>query len=64
VPNNLTASGSGWFSEDGRFGFEVAGDRLLVHCPPLRPTDLIPLLGTARGFLDHIPRMVLTEYSR
>jgi hypothetical protein len=46
----------------GRFGFEVAGNRVLVYGPTRRPTDLIPLLGTARSFRDHIPRMVLTEY--
>jgi hypothetical protein len=46
----------------GRFGFEVAGSSVLVYCPPRRPTDLIPLLGTARAFRDHIPGMVLAEY--
>lgn len=49
---------------EGRFGFEIAGNTLLVHCPPLPPARLIPLLGTAKGFRDHIPKMVWAEYGR
>jgi hypothetical protein len=49
-------------ASDGRFGFEVLGNAVLVHGPPREPTELIPLLGTAKGFRDHIPRLVWSEY--
>ncbi|TMK81669.1 MAG: DUF3137 domain-containing protein [Actinobacteria bacterium] len=42
-------------STGGAFGFEVAGHRR-------RPTELIPLFGSAQLFRDHIPRLVRTEY--
>ena len=47
---------------EGTFGFEVAGPWLLVHRNRLRPTELIPLIGTAKAFGDHIPQLVRTEY--
>lgn len=47
-----------------RFGFEVLGDKLLAHCGRRKPTELIPLLGTAMAFRDHIPRLVWAEYGR
>ena len=46
----------------GGFEFEVAGPWLLVACHRRRPMELVPLLGTAKGFGDHIPRLVRTEY--
>jgi hypothetical protein len=46
----------------GQFGFEVSGPNLLVWSAPRRPTELIPLLGSARMFCDHIPRLVWNEY--
>lgn len=46
----------------GAFGFEVAGSNLLVWSPKRRPTELIPLFGSARMFCDHIPRLVGNEY--
>jgi hypothetical protein len=45
------------------FGFEARGSRLLVHCPRVAPNELVPLLGLAQGFHDHIPRMVLRQYA-
>jgi hypothetical protein len=46
----------------GEFGFEVVGPNLLAYCRRRRPTELIPLLGTAKLFNDHIPNLVRTEY--
>jgi hypothetical protein len=45
------------------FGFEARGNRLLVHCPRVQPGGLVPLLGTAQGFHDNIPRLVLRRYA-
>jgi hypothetical protein len=46
----------------GAFAFEIVGPSLLVSCHRRSPGDLVPLLGTAKGFVDHIPRLVWTEY--
>jgi hypothetical protein len=46
----------------GGFGFEVSGPNLLVWSGKRRPTELIPLFGSARMFCDHIPRLVWNEY--
>jgi hypothetical protein len=46
----------------GEFAFESVGPSLLVSCHRRAPSDLVPLLGTAKGFVDHIPRLVWTEY--
>jgi hypothetical protein len=51
----LLASGGG-------FGFEFQGPALLVYCHRRCPMDLVPLFGTAKGFVDHVPRLVWTEY--
>jgi hypothetical protein len=50
-------------SVDG-FGFEVVGDRLLVSSRRRAATDLIPLLGTMKGFRDRIPRVVFSLYPK
>ncbi len=44
------------------FGYEVCGPWLLIFSKRLKPTELIPLLGTAKGFHDQIPRLVWNEY--
>jgi hypothetical protein len=49
-------------STRGVFGFEVSGPGLLVWCGRVRPTELIPLVGSAALFRDHIPRLVWNEY--
>jgi hypothetical protein len=46
----------------GGYGFEFSGPTMLVYCHRLRPTELVPLVGTAKGFVDHIPKLVWTEY--
>lgn len=51
-------------SKEGSFSFEVNGPNLLVWSGRLRPTGLIPLFGTAKAFVDHVPRLVWNEYGR
>lgn len=51
----LLAHGRGWT-------FEVSGRWALCYRKLLRPGELIPLLGTLRGFTDHIPRVVSELY--
>jgi hypothetical protein len=46
----------------GSYGFEFQGPTMLVYCHRLGPTGLVPLIGTAKGFVDHIPRLVWTEF--
>jgi hypothetical protein len=54
-----------WLLAHGQgYGFEVVGDRLLASCRRLKPTELIPLLGSMRGFRDHIPRVVFSLYPK
>lgn len=47
---------------DPAFGFEACGRWLLAYSKRRRPTDLIPLLGTLKGFRDHVPRVVFDLY--
>ena len=49
-------------STGGKFGFEIQGPWLLTYCKRLPPTALVPLIGTAKAFDDHIPRLVRDEY--
>jgi hypothetical protein len=49
-------------STDGRFAFEVSGPNLLVYSRRVRPSELVPLFGTAKEFHDRIPRLVRSEY--
>jgi hypothetical protein len=54
-----------WLLGHGRdFGFEVVGDRLLASCKRLQPTELVPLLGSMKGFRDQIPRVVFSLYPK
>jgi hypothetical protein len=46
------------------YGFEVAGDGILASCRRRAPTELIPLLGTMRGFREQIPRVVFSLYPK
>jgi hypothetical protein len=50
-------------STGGEFGFEIAGGKVLAYCRRLPPTGLIPIIGSAKAFHDHIPRLVWTEYA-
>jgi hypothetical protein len=49
-------------SVDKRLGFEVNVETLLVYSKRLEPSELITIIGTAKEFQDHIPRLVRTEY--
>jgi hypothetical protein len=44
------------------FNYEAVGPWLLVYTKRRKPTELVPLLGTAKGFHDQIPRLVWNEY--
>ena len=48
----------GWLLPQEGWAFELTGPYLLAYCDRLRPTELIPLLGTLKAFRDHIPRVV------
>jgi hypothetical protein len=47
---------------DGAFRFEVSGTWVLCYSSRLRPMDLVPLIGSAKEFLDHVPRVVFELY--
>ncbi|MDP9296837.1 MAG: hypothetical protein M3O88_09130 [Actinomycetota bacterium] len=51
----LLAHGRGWT-------FEVSGRWVLCYRKVLGARELIPLLGTLRGFADHVPRVVSELY--
>ncbi len=51
----LLANGSG-------YTFEAVGDRVLVAGPRIQPADLLELLGIARGFTQHVPKVVSSLY--
>ena len=42
--------------------FEVVGDRVLVAGPRIKPAELPGLLGVARGFTQHVPKVVSSLY--
>jgi hypothetical protein len=50
-------------SADG-YAFEVTGDRILTSHKQLRAMDMVPLIGTTKAFLDHIPRVVYSLYPK
>jgi hypothetical protein len=45
-----------------RFAFQCYAGAFIVFATRLRPTELLPLIGTGKEFFDHIPRLVWTEY--
>jgi hypothetical protein len=47
---------------DAAFSFEVSGRWMLVSSKRRRPTELIPLLGTLKGFRDQVPSVVFDLY--
>ena len=51
----LLAHGSG-------YGFELIGNRVLVAGPKIDPMALTELLGTGRGFVQHVPKVVYSLY--
>jgi hypothetical protein len=55
--NWLLAHGAG-------YSFEVVGDEVLCYCQKIQPAAFLPLLGTAKGFLDTVPKVVTSLYPR
>ncbi len=54
-----------WLLEAGAgYAFEVLEDQLLVSHRRLRPAELVPLIGTAKAFGEHVPRVVASLYPR
>jgi hypothetical protein len=54
-----------WLLENGKGNaFEIMGDRLLCYRRKLSPMEIVTLLGIAKAFLDHVPRVVYSLYSR
>lgn len=52
-----------WLLEHGAdYGVEVVGNRVLVAGPKISPTELVQLIGTAKGFIDHVPEVVFSLY--
>jgi hypothetical protein len=44
------------------YGFEVVGNRVLVSGPKCSPAEVIEVIGTAKGFVDHVPGVVFSLY--
>ena len=40
----------------------VVGNRVLVAGPKISPMELVQLIGTAKGFIDHVPEVVFSLY--
>jgi hypothetical protein len=55
--NWLLAHGDG-------YSFEVVGDEVLCYCQKIQPVAFLPLLGTAKAFLDTVPKVVTSLYPR
>ena len=54
-----------WLLKDGAgFSFEIVGDEVLCSCKKIAPADFVPLLGTTKGFLDHVPSVVHSLYPK
>jgi hypothetical protein len=48
----------------GGFSFEVCADQVLVAHHRMKPLELTPLLGTAQGFSQTVPRVVFELYPK
>ncbi|MBI3648507.1 MAG: hypothetical protein HY240_07160 [Actinobacteria bacterium] len=54
-----------WLLAHGEgYSFEAAGDEILCAHGRLRPTELIPLMGTAKAFSEQVPRIVFELYPK
>ena len=53
----------GWLTAHaGEYAFEVVGNRVLVAGPKVPPTELVQLIGTAKAFVEQVPRVVYSLY--
>ena len=54
-----------WLLQYGKgTAFEIMGDWLLSYRRKLSPMEIVTLLGLSKAFVDHIPRVVYSLYSR
>jgi hypothetical protein len=44
------------------FAFEIVGNRVLVAGPKIQPTEIVQVIGTAKAFVDHVPKVVFSLY--
>jgi hypothetical protein len=52
-----------WMLQAGnQFSYEVVANEVLVISKKRKPEELIPLLGTVKEFLDHVPKVVYELY--
>jgi hypothetical protein len=54
-----------WLLQSGKgTAFEIMGDRLLTYRRKFSPMEIVTLFGISKAFLDHVPRVVYSLYSR
>jgi hypothetical protein len=54
-----------WLVKSGAgYSFEIVGEEVICYCQKLKPVAFLPLLGTAKAFLDHVPNVVHSLYPR
>ena len=52
-----------WLLANGsKHTYEAVGNRVLVSGPRIDPAELPALLGVARGFVEHVPKVVSSLY--
>ncbi|MEX0992339.1 MAG: hypothetical protein WD004_08755 [Actinomycetota bacterium] len=51
-----------WLAVAPTYGFQVAGNAVMVIAPTMAPRDLEPFMGRAKEFVDQIPRAVRSMY--
>jgi hypothetical protein len=44
------------------YAIEVVGNRVLIAGPKVDPTELVQVIGTAKAFVDQVPRVVFSLY--
>ncbi|HEX9375509.1 MAG TPA: hypothetical protein VGB19_04615 [Actinomycetota bacterium] len=49
---------------DKGYAFEMNGPYLLVYCKRLRPLELTELLGSMKGYIDHVPKVAYELYGQ
>ena len=46
----------------GEHAIEIVGNGVLVAGPKIEPAEVIQVIGTAKGFVDHVPEVVTSLY--
>jgi hypothetical protein len=44
------------------YAIEIVGNRVLIAGPKVAPTELVQVIGTAKAFIDQVPRVVFSLY--